>query len=273
MRGIGGVHAWLPLQIPNISHDNAAVASSWRPPSLPIAPLPFPPALHSGPVWRPPKARNVLRSLPFMVGIPESLFKRVNEGGEMREVRSKEVIWETFAYQQEEGHGRKDGKAVAQPGSFVVISGVVKRTHVRPDGSKKVSIEKGTGAAIMVESGSPVLGAWQWVAGMPEEYAAPSSVPPPSEPALAVMLPWPPAAQEYFQGVGGVVGILLALTGSTLPGSEVVVAEGNGLGRGPVLFHVPQAVVAHVHKLAEGGDRAAQQVQTRMQRGAMLRKG
>lgn len=46
--------------------------------------------------------------------------------------------------------------------------------------------------------------------------------------------------QEYYQGTGAVVGVLPALTDTQLPGSEVCVAQGNALGKGPVLFHFPQ---------------------------------
>ena len=52
--------------------------------------------------------------------------------------------------------------------------------------------------------------------------------------------PLPCTAQEYFQGIGGCVGVLLAVTGSRLPGQEAAVAEGNSLGKGPLLFHIPQ---------------------------------
>ncbi|KAL4437060.1 hypothetical protein ABPG75_004199 [Micractinium tetrahymenae] len=57
-------------------------------------------------------------------------------------------------------------------------------------------------------------------------------------------------AKELFQSTGGVVGALLAATGARLPGSDTAVAEGNSLGRGPLLFHLPQVAV---EKLLEGG--------------------
>lgn len=37
------------------------------------------------------------------------------------------------------------------------------------------------------------------------------------------------------------VGALLAAAGAALPGSDAAVAEGNSLGRGPLVFHLPQA--------------------------------
>ena len=51
-------------------------------------------------------------------------------------------------------------------------------------------------------------------------------------------------AQERREGIGGLVGLLWALRvgagGGSLAGDELVVAQGNGLGRGPLLFHLPQ---------------------------------
>ena len=46
-------------------------------------------------------------------------------------------------------------------------------------------------------------------------------------------------AQEYFLGRGGIFGLLPALVGESLPGARAVVAEGNLLRRGPVIFRVP----------------------------------
>ena len=40
--------------------------------------------------------------------------------------------------------------------------------------------------------------------------------------------------------------MLLAMTGSSLPGSTVVFAEGITHGRGPVVFRIPQASAAIV---------------------------
>ncbi len=47
------------------------------------------------------------------------------------------------------------------------------------------------------------------------------------------------AAQEYFLGRGGIFGLLPALVRESLPGARAVVAEGNLLRRGPVIFRVP----------------------------------
>ena len=37
----------------------------------------------AGPVWRPPKPKAVLRSLPFMAALPEPLFNMVFKAGEI----------------------------------------------------------------------------------------------------------------------------------------------------------------------------------------------
>lgn len=63
----------------------------------------------------------------------------------------------------------------------------------------------------------------------------PSTPTPPTHPHAT-----PTAWQEYYQGIGGTVGLLLAVAGTRLPGSEVAIAEGNTLGRGPIVFHLPQ---------------------------------
>lgn len=59
--------------------------------------------------------------------------------------------------------------------------------------------------------------------------------------------------KEYYQGAGGVVGVLLCLTGTKLPGTEMAIAEGNALGKGPVVFHVPQSVVVRIRAAAARG--------------------
>lgn len=47
------------------------------------------------------------------------------------------------------------------------------------------------------------------------------------------------------------MGALLAAAGTALPGSDVAVAEGNSLGRGPLVYHLPQSAVDAL--LREGG--------------------
>lgn len=51
---------------------------------------------------------------------------------------------------------------------------------------------------------------------------------------------------------GGVVGLLKALTGSHMPGKSLVIAEGNSLGRGPVIFHLSPSGIAMIRKHAAG---------------------
>lgn len=50
------------------------------------------------------------------------------------------------------------------------------------------------------------------------------------------------------QGVGSIFGELAGLCGTRLPGSERVVACGNSFGRGPLVYHFPDAAVAALRK-------------------------
>lgn len=51
-------------------------------------------------------------------------------------------------------------------------------------------------------------------------------------------------------GRGGMFGMMRALTGEALPGSRPVLAEGNLLRKGPVIFLLPQAVIDQVREHA-----------------------
>jgi hypothetical protein len=142
-----------------------------------------------GPVWRPPRPKAVLRSLPFMAALPEPAFRKVYDTGSFIEFRRGQCIWTaTDLVRKTQG--------AQGPGGFVVLSGVVKRVHIRPDGGRK----------------------------------------------------------EYFQGSGGIIGVLLCITGTKLPGTELAIAEGNALGKGPVVFHIPQQVVQRIQTAAANGD-------------------
>lgn len=142
-----------------------------------------------GPVWRPPRPRQVLRSLPFMANLPDTVFRKLYDSGTFTEFRKGQCIWTATDLVRRTG-------GIQGPGGFVVLSGVVKRVHIRPDGARK----------------------------------------------------------EYFQGTGGVLGILLALTGTKLPGTDLAIAEGNALGKGPLVFHFPQKAVREIQSSAELGD-------------------
>ena len=142
-----------------------------------------------GPVWRPPRPKAVLRSLPFMALLPAPAFRKIYDTGSFTEFRRGQCIWTATDLVR-----KTDG--AEGPGGFVILSGVVKRVHIRPDGGRK----------------------------------------------------------EYFQGCGGIIGVLLCTTGTKLPGTELAIAEGNALGKGPVVFHVPQQVVQKVQTEAAAGD-------------------
>lgn len=54
-------------------------------------------------------------------------------------------------------------------------------------------------------------------------------------------------------GAGGVSGLYTALTGAHLPGGVVnAVAEGNALGKGPVVFEFKQSSIRWVRRCAAG---------------------
>ncbi|GAB4813268.1 hypothetical protein N2152v2_000314 [Parachlorella kessleri] len=154
-----------------------------------------------GPVWRPPKPRSVLRSLPFMSSLPDSLFQLMFKEGTIKSYHSGLVVWN--ATDLVARTGGEQG-----PGVLVVLSGVLKRLFIGPDGTKK----------------------------------------------------------EYYQGIGGTVGVLLAMTGTRLPGTELALAEGNTLGKGPVVFHLPQSLCQRLRTLADSGDPGAALLQLQLLR-------
>jgi hypothetical protein len=62
------------------------------------------------------------------------------------------------------------------------------------------------------------------------------------------------ALQETFLGSGAIIGVLPAMTGSSLPGHWEVVAQGNTLGKGPTIFCLPQRAVEDIKQRAAAGD-------------------
>ncbi|BDA42347.1 probable Na(+)/H(+) antiporter NhaH at N-terminal half [Coccomyxa sp. Obi] len=77
--------------------------------------------------------------------------------------------------------------------------------------------------------------------------------------------------QEYFLGTGGISGLFHALTGEHLPGGRLeAMAEGNALGKGPVVFEVHQSAIEIIRRLAANGDATFQQVEVDMFRMAAL---
>lgn len=55
-------------------------------------------------------------------------------------------------------------------------------------------------------------------------------------------------------------GLLPALTGEALPGARPVVAEGNLLRRGPVVFRIPPGALAGLRRDADAGDPSCEQL-------------
>ncbi len=51
---------------------------------------------------------------------------------------------------------------------------------------------------------------------------------------------------------GGVFGLFVALTGERMPGGAVAMAEGNALGKGPVIFHLFDSGIEYIRGQAAG---------------------
>lgn len=51
---------------------------------------------------------------------------------------------------------------------------------------------------------------------------------------------------------GGVFGLFVALTGERMPGGAVAMAEGNALGKGPVVFHLFDSGIEYIRSQAAG---------------------
>lgn len=48
------------------------------------------------------------------------------------------------------------------------------------------------------------------------------------------------------------LGMYTALTGVVLPGHSMAIAEGNAMGKGPVVFELYQSGIKLIHKKAAG---------------------
>ena len=57
---------------------------------------------------------------------------------------------------------------------------------------------------------------------------------------------------------GGVFGLFVALTGERMPGGAVAMAEGNALGKGPVIFHLFDSGIEYIRSQAAGEQRGIQ---------------
>jgi len=76
--------------------------------------------------------------------------------------------------------------------------------------------------------------------------------------------------QKYFLGTGGMFGPFSALTGESLAGRAVAIAEGNALGKGPVVFELPPAGIANIRDRAAAGDPSFMQLEVDLFRMAAL---
>ena len=46
---------------------------------------------------------------------------------------------------------------------------------------------------------------------------------------------------EFYMGTGGAIGLMASVIGAYVPGimAKSVFAEGNAMGRGPIILHIP----------------------------------
>lgn len=58
--------------------------------------------------------------------------------------------------------------------------------------------------------------------------------------------------KEVLLHTGGVFGLYVALTGERMPGGAVAMAEGNALGKGPVIFHLFDSGIELIRRKAAG---------------------
>lgn len=72
--------------------------------------------------------------------------------------------------------------------------------------------------------------------------------------------------QEYFLGSGGLINLYCGLTNETMPGVTEAVAQGNALGKGPVLFCLGSKGLRRLAAAAAAGDPAFQQLELDMYR-------
>ena len=57
---------------------------------------------------------------------------------------------------------------------------------------------------------------------------------------------------SHMCNAGGVFGLFAALTGKRMPGGAVALAEGNALGKGPVVFHLFDSGIEYIRNQAAG---------------------
>lgn len=144
-----------------------------------------------GPVWRPPRAKAVLRSLSVVTELSDAAFRRFYAAGSILAFRKGQIIWDSSK------SSATTTEKYSCPGLFIILSGVVKR----------------------VLKSNEVI-------------------------------------KEYFGGPGGIVGALPCLvenlsTSTASSFSETVVAEGNALDRGPVVFHLPRTALLQMLPVEE----------------------
>ncbi|KXZ50130.1 hypothetical protein GPECTOR_17g1003 [Gonium pectorale] len=178
-----------------------------------------------GPRWTQPSLSQVLASCAMLRGVPSGGLEWLRASGDLR----------PFARGADLTH------LIASGGIFIVVLGTVRVTLV-PLPSDSPSAPSAAAAPVAPAASGPLT-----ASSAAGQTGADTEAMPPAPPAAA-----PP---QFYVGVGGVVGVSTALVGRAVPGMAVAsaVAEGNSLGKGPVVFALSPAAVQYLRARAAAG--------------------
>lgn len=206
-----------------------------------------------GPTWRAPSSADVLRALPFVRPSDPEVAAFFLRRSSLREHLS----------------GAVGASGAGEPSGFIiVVSGLVRVTaHGRGPRSPP-----GGGAAAAQAPASSVDGKSNAGGGGNNLSASP----PPTAPAAALpgisalsTSTGGRARQDVYLGCGGLTGLFSSMTGTEW-GAWATVAEGNALGKGPLVLHVPQSAVDELRARSAASSAAFQQAEVDMFRMASL---
>ena len=215
-----------------------------------------------GPTWRAPSPADVLRALPFVRASDPEVAAFFLRRSSLREHPSGAVV----------------ASGAGEPAGFiVVVAGLVRVTaHSRgpraPSGGGAAAAQGpsgggGSGSVVVVDGGGDSL----------SSLSPPPPPPPPPPPlpsridgnsALSISTEGR-ARQDVYLGCGGLTGLFSSLTGTEW-GVWAAVAEGNALGKGPLVLHIPQSAVDELRARSAAGSAACQQAEVDMFRMASL---
>ncbi|GLI64224.1 hypothetical protein VaNZ11_007422 [Volvox africanus] len=201
-----------------------------------------------GPRWQQPTLTQVLASCALLRGVPVTV---------MDWMRAEGDLW---AFPR----GADLTPLLAHGGVFIVVMGTVRVSLLSaPSAADQASAAPATrptspppASGASLSGGGTLCPAELTAAGASHEpavghHAAPGCAGNPEhKPSAGTGHP-----PQFYVGVGGVVGMSTALVGRGVPGMAVseAVAEGNTLGKGPVVFVLPPAAVATVRARAAAG--------------------